>query len=574
MTLRFLKVALLCTAGSIPFLTGCHPPTPPAPAQNAPAKTALFTDVATTAEVKFVHTTGASGKFYYAESTPAGCAFVDYDNDGYLDIILIQSGPVGPLAPGQHRPNCAIYHNNHDSTFTDVTAGSGLDADLGFAHGIAVGDYDNDGCDDLFITSQSGNHLLHNEKGSGKFRDVTHEMRMDTRHSTGYATSTAFGDYDNDGRLDLYVCYYGPWTLASDKACKDPRGERDYCSPQMYDPDVHQLWHNDGDHFTDVTHKAGIDTIKARGLAVAFVDYNDDGRQDIVVANDITPTMLWRNNGDGTFTDVALQSGVAFAEGGQLMAGMGIALADYDHSGRESVFMTNFSGQPKTLFRNQGNGLYEDVSALSGVSLPQINYLSFGCEFLDYDADTFPDLIVANGHVQVHIAETSASTTYAERKQLFHNDGKGRFEEVTDSALLGDFSRPTVARGLAIGDYDNDGRLDILVNNQNGTAQLFHNNTKSSDSPTRHWVAFKTIGTRSNRDGYHAQFTLTAGGVRQTVTVHAGTSYLSHSDSRVYFGLGTATKIDSVEIRWPSGKRLTLNGVSIDSIHTITEPNK
>ena len=555
------------------LLCGCHhAPRPKASsAVIAPlvSPAALFTDVAASAGIHFTHTTGAAGKFYYPESTPAGCAFVDYDNDGFPDIILIQSGPAGLPAPGQTRPRCALYHNNKNGSFTDVTNGSGLDADLGFAHGIAVGDYDNDGYDDLFITAQSGNHLFHNENGSGRFRDVTRERGMDKLHSSGYATSAAFGDYDNDGRLDLYVCYYGPWTLAGDKTCHNPQGQRDYCAPQMYDPDTHRLWHNDGDHFTDVTHKAGIDAVKARGLAVAFVDYNEDGRPDILVANDITPTMLWRNNGDGTFTDVATQAGVAFAEGGQLMAGMGIALADYDHSGRDSLFMTNFSGQPKTLFRNLGGGLYEDASAISGVSLPQINFLSFGCEFFDYDADTFPDLIVANGHVQLHVAETSAATTYAERKQLFHSNGKGVFEEITDPALLGDLASPTVARGLAIGDYDNDGRLDILINNQNGLAQLFHNNAGGASSA--HWVSFLPIGTKSNRDGRHARFTLTAAGVTQTATVRAGSSYLSSSDRRVYFGLGMASKIDRLEIRWPSGAKDTLTNLSVNKTYVVRE---
>ncbi len=541
------------------------------PALDAPPKgaraDALFTDAAAAAGIRFTHTNGAAGKFYYIEITGAGCAFLDYDNDGYPDILLVQSGPSGPLAPGQTRPHCALYHNNGDGTFTDVTAGSGLDRDLGYAQGVAVGDYDNDGYDDVFITGYGGNHLLHNEHGSGRFTDVTHRMGLDRPHGSGYATSAAFGDYDNDGRLDLCICYYSRWTPAGDKPCQSPQGSRDYCSPQIYDPDTPQLWHNDGARFTDVTHKAGLDKAQGRGLAVAFLDYNGDGRQDILVANDITPNMLWRNNGDGTFTNDAARAGVAYAEGGALMAGMGIGLADYDHSGRESLFLSNFSGQPKTLFRNTGRGLFEDVSTVSGLSLPQMDFLSFGCEFLDYDADGWPDLIVANGHVQVHIAEVSAATTYAERKQLFRNDGRGGFQEVSDPAAQGDLALPTVARGLAVSDYDNDGRLDVLVNNQNGPAQLFHNR----DHSPNHWVSFKTVGVKSNRDGYGARFTLLAGGARQVASVRAGSSYLSHSDSRVYFGLGAASRVERVSVRWPSGAQDELSGLAADAIYVVTE---
>ncbi len=565
-----LRLVLLGSALLAALLPGCrsklHAP-PADPAADSRADAALFSDVAGRAGIHFVHTNGAVGKFYYIEITPAGCAFVDYDGDGFPDILLIQSGPSGPLAPGQARPHCALYHNNGDGTFTDVTAGSGLDKDLGYAQGVAVGDYDNDGYDDLFITSYPHNFLFHNERGSGRFTDVTHKMGLDKPHSTGYATSAAFGDYDNDGRLDLCVCYYAPWTPSRDKPCQSPQGSRDYCSPQIYDPDTPQLWHNDGGRFTDVTHRAGLDRAKGRGLAVAFLDDSGSGRQDIFIANDITPNMLWRNNGDGTFINVATRAGVAYAEGGQSMAGMGIGLADYDHSGRESLFLTNFSGQPKTLFRNIGRGLFEDVSTVSGLSLPQMDFLSFGCEFLDYDADGWPDLIVANGHVQVHIAEMSAATTYAERKQLFHNGGHGTFQEVTDPAALGDLALPTVARGLAVGDYDNDGRLDVLVNNQNGPAQLFHN----QDSSPNHWVSFKTVGVRSNRDGCGARFTLVAGGVRQIGTVRAGSSYLSHSDGRVYFGLGAASRIAQVSVRWPSGARDEIRGLAADAVYVVTE---
>jgi len=517
--------------------------------------------------VNFTHTTGATGKFYYIENLPAGCAFLDYDNDGWLDIFLVQSGPSDPPSQVKDRPHCALYHNNGDGSFTDVTAGSGLDRDLGYGYGIAVGDYDNDGYDDLFLTTYGHNFLFHNEKGTGKFTDVTGPMGLGKVHSAGYATSAAFGDYDNDGRLDLYVCYYAPWTWQTDKTCRDRQGRRDYCAPQIYDPDTHRLYHNEGSRFVDVSEKAGITKAKGRGLAVAFLDADGDGRQDIFVANDLTPNMLWHNNGNGTFTETASQAGVAFSEGGALMAGMGIALADYDHSGRESLFVSNFSGMPNTLYKNLDGGLFRDVSVLSGLALPHIPFLAFGCEFLDYDADGWPDLFIANGHVRIYGDPNVTEATYKERKQLFHNAGNGAFTEITDPAQLGDLGVPTVARGLAVGDYDNDGRLDALVNNQNGPAQLFRN----ADRSGRHWVRFKTIGTKSNRDGLHARFTLTAGGVKQTATVRAGSSYLSASDRRVYFGLGTATTIEKVEIVWPNGGRDLLQNLTPNASYIVTE---
>ncbi len=550
-------------------VTGCGP-TRNQPVQNTAvpgASTALFQDVAAQAGIQFTHSNGADGHLHFMETTPAGCAFLDYDNDGFLDILLIQSGPISPLAPGQTRPHCALYHNNGNGTFTDVTANSGLDKDLGYGHGIAIADYDNDGYDDLFITSYPHNFLFHNEHGTGRFTDVTHPMGLDRVSGTGYATSAAFGDYDNDGKLDLYICYYSPWTLANDPHCKDGLGQPDYCNPQVFEPQADQLFHNDGKRFVNVTHQAGIDKEKGRGLAVTFFDYDGDGRADMFVANDLNPNILWHNNGNGTFTNVALQAGVAYSDSGHLMSGMGIGLADYDHSGRESLFVSNFSDMPNMLYKNLGHGLFEDVSNPSGLALPHMMFLTFGCEFLDYDADGWPDLINANGHIQYHPETTLAGVTFKERKQLFHNGGSGTFQEVRDPALLGDLAKQTVSRGLVVGDYDNNGRLDVLVNNQNDRAQLFHNN----DHSAYHWVSFKPIGTKSNRDGFGAIFSLRAGKMQQTASVHSGTSYLSSSDRRVYFGLGAASQIDSVEVRWPSGTRETLKHVMVDQSVVVTE---
>ncbi|HLV80042.1 MAG TPA: CRTAC1 family protein [Chthonomonadaceae bacterium] len=568
--LRLALAALLALCAA-----GCHhmaSPQPTIPAQHASAGLAgarpLFHDAAATTGVHFVQNNGATGKFYYIEETGGGCAFFDYDNDGYLDILLVQSGPF----PRKHddadpATHCALYHNNGDGTFTDVTAGSGLDRDLGYCQGVAVGDYDNDGYDDLYITGYGGNHLLHNEHGSGKFTDVTAKAGVgDTDQGLRYATSAAFGDYDNDGRLDLYVCHYGRWSPDTNRVCQSVRGEPDYCTPDVLDTDVDRLYHNNGDGtFTDVSKSSGIASEKGHGLGVVWTDYDGDGRPDIFVSNDLTAAFLWHNEGQGKFKDVAVHAGCAYDENGQNMAGMGVAIGDYNNSGRESLFVTNFSGLPNTLFQLQPGGYFQNVSMAANLAMPHMPFLAFGCDFLDYDADGWEDLIVANGHVTMHVEENAPGTTYRERKQLFHNDGDGRFTEITDN--LGDLATPTISRGLATGDYDNDGRMDMLVVNQNGPAQLFHNDIENGN----HWISFKTVGTKSNRDGYHAKVTVFCGGKRYYSEVHSSSSYASHSDSRVYIGLGRAARVDRVEIHWPSGTKDLLKNVPSDAIYMVTE---
>lgn len=549
------------------LLTGCRskPARLPAPSDKVPAASvALFQEVTTQAGLRFVHVNGAQpSRPLFPETTPAGCAFFDFDNDGWLDILLIQSGSVAPTG-SYARPHCALYHNNGDGTFTDVTAGSGLDKDLGYGHGVAVGDYDNDGYEDLFITAVGGNHLFHNEKGTGKFTEVTKKMGLDKLHSTGYATSAAFGDYDNDGKLDLYVCYYCPWTLQTDKSCHDSQQRVDYCSPEVYPMDTHILYHNEGSRFVDVSAKAGITKVQGRGLAVTFLDYDEDGRQDIFVANDLSGNMLWHNEGSGKFIEKGAEAGCRYGNGGSLMAGMGIAVSDYDGSGHESLFVSNFQDMPNMLFKNTGQGYMEDRTVASRVGPLHLPYLTFGCEFIDYDADGWPDILTANGHVQM---QGKGLEGLKQVKQLLHNERDGTFRDITDVGELGDLRHPTIARGLAVGDFDNDGRLDALFNNQNDPAQLFRNEDRSRN----HWVSFKTIGVKSNRDGLHTRFVLTAGGKQRIGTVRAGSSYLSVSDRRVYFGLGDATKIEKVEIRWPSGTRETLTNIDPDQSYVVTE---
>jgi hypothetical protein len=524
--------------------------------------------VASRSGVKFKHDLGNADKLYMVKSTPPGCAFFDYDNDGLLDLFLVQSGPVVKPPGGAKRPRCGLYHNNGNGTFREVipSAGSGLSRDLGYAQGVAVGDYDNDGYDDLFVTAYGANHLFHNEGGSGQFKDVTAAMGMKSAHGKGYSTSATFGDYDSDGRLDLYVCYYAEWTPATDKVCRTQTGVRDYCSPLLYEPETHQLLHNVGNRFVDVSQKSGISKGKGRGLAVAFVDYNNDGRFDIFVANDLNPNMLWRNNGNGTFTDVAVETGSAFEDNGDVMAGMGIAVADYNRTGHDSLLVTNFSDRANIIFKNVG-GLFEAASEEARLVDPHLKFLSFGCEFFDYDADGWPDIIVNNGHVAMFEPQRKSGIPYKQRKQLLRNQGNGTFAEVTNPTELGDLIVPHVGRGLAVGDYDNDGRVDALAVGQNAPAQLFRNRVLNKN----HWISFKTVGTKSNRNGVHARFLIKARSVQQTATVRGGSSYLSHSDRRVYFGLGQATKVDEVVIRWPSGTQQTLKNLQANRFYTVTE---
>jgi enediyne biosynthesis protein E4 len=364
---------------------------------------------------------------------------------------------------------------------------------------------------------QKKNILLHNNGNSNVFTYVSETMGIAKTHSTGYATSAAFVDYGSDGKLDIYICYYCPWSYAADKLCKNAKGQCDYCTPEIYTPDTHQLL---------------------------------------------------RNNGNGTFTNRAVELGCGYSENGSLMAAMGVAIADYDHTGNDSLFVTNFSGLPNTLFRNDGT-IFEDMAIASRIAPAHIKFLSFGVEFLDYDADTWPDVVTANGHVQERVADNNPGVTFREPKSLYKNQGNGTFAAAPPE-VLGDLLRPEVARGIAIADLDNDGRLDVIASNQNAPAQVLHNTTISNGN---HFVAFLPIGTKSNREGRHARFTiLTDDGVKQTASVHAGSSYLSASDRRVFFGLGKASKsIRSVEIRWPSGKKETLTNVAMDTSHIVTE---
>jgi len=553
------------------LLPGCAPTT------KAPVSTtvdsnqyasSLFVDVAKSAGVNFTADTGIGGKrLYFIESTPAGGGFIDIDGDSNLDVILLQPGASSVDQLKGPRPFTGLFRNRGDGTFEDAIKGSGLDKDLGFAHGVAVADYDNDGYSDILITSYPRNFLFRNLGGSGKFEDVSERVGLAGTHSTGFATSAAFGDIDNDGRLDLYICYYSPWTPETDKPCKNAQGSRDYCTPEIYDADTHRLFRNTPKGFVDITKSSGIEANKGRGLAVAFVDYDQDGKQDIFVANDLSPSFLWHNNGGLKFTDKAVEAGCAYSENGSLMAGMGIAIADYDRTSRPSMFVTNFAGMPNTLFKNIGDGFFENAADTSRIAQAHMKYLSFGCEFLDYDNDGWQDLMTADGHVQLSV-DTKQSVGVKQAKRLYRNAGNATFSPIEAPEALGPLAEPVISRGLATADINNDGFVDVLATNQNSPTQLFLNRGNAAVSS----ISFKLRGRKSNADGSHAQITLIASdGTKQMDWVRAGSSYLSASDRRVIFGTGESKKAFTAIIKWPSGVVDRLANVKPGNQYAVSE---
>jgi len=533
-------------------------------AANADSPAIQFHDVTQQAGIRFLHNNGAFGKKYLPETMGPGVAFIDYDNDGWPDIFLVN----GMDWPGhvQKHSTPKLYHNNHDGTFTDVTHKAGLDVEM-FGMGVAVGDYDNDGFDDLFITAYGQNRLFHNN-GNGTFTDVTTTAGLQGPRE--FSTSAAWVDYDKDGHLDLVVGNYVQWSPDADLFCTLDGKSKAYCTPESYKGTAVRLWHNNGDRtFTDVTQKAGLGDATSKTLGVAVLDYDNDGWPDLLFSNDTQPNKLYRNNGNGTFTEKAVVAGVAFSEDGVARAGMGVDAADYDHSGFTSLLITNFSNQMLSLYHNEGKGLFVDEAPRSEIGRASLLTLGFGCFFFDYDLDGWPDVLVANGHIDADIQKVQTNVKYAMPPHLFRNLGKGKFAEVTKSAGAA-FAAPRVGRGAAYADINNDGRLELLLSTNGGPVYLFRNEAQGAAAANRS-LRIKLIGVKTNRDGIGATVKLTAGGETQTQMLRSGSSYLSASELTLTFGLGQRDRADSIEIRWPSGQVERLSNVPAGATITVTE---
>jgi enediyne biosynthesis protein E4 len=531
----------------------------PLPAADAPG--VAFQDATAAAGIRFKHTSGAAGKKYLPETMGSGCAFLDYDNDGDQDILLVNAMEWTP-GKGGAKSLPALYRNDGKGTFTDVTKEAGLAVET-YGMGVAAADYDNDGWVDVFLTGLGRNRLFKNRGGT--FVDVTDKAGV---AGGGFSASAAFFDYDKDGKLDLVVTRYVEWTPEKDLFCTLDGKNKSYCTPESYKGASPILYHNRGDGtFEDVTAKAGLQSPASKGLGVAMLDYDGDGWLDLVIANDTQPNKLYHNNKNGTFTDTAMTAGIAFSEAGVARAGMGVDAADYDGSGRPSLVIGNFSNEMMALYHNEGSGLFVDQAPGSTIGQATALTLTFACFFFDYDLDGQLDIFAANGHVADDINRVQAKVQYAQPPHVFRNLGGGKFEAATPR-LGAALQRPMVARGAAYGDFDGDGDLDVLLNVNNGPAVLLRNDGGNRN----HYLRVRTVGTTSNRDGIGARVTVTLdGGRRLEGMVRTGSSYLSQSELPLTFGLGGATKVAKVEVAWPSGKTDVATGVTGDRVIVIKE---
>jgi hypothetical protein len=542
------------------------PVAPRKSSQSAPE--ILFTDVTRTAGIDFHLTCGGPQKLYIMESMCGGIAVFDYDNDGWMDIFLVQGSTLEDLKAGKCHPS-KLYRNNHDGTFTDVTAKSGINH-CGWGFGVAVGDYDNDGNEDLYVTYLDGAVLYHNN-GDGTFTDVT--AKAGVTNAGRWGTSAAFGDYDNDGYLDLYVANYVDLDLdhlpefGKGSFCQY-RGFPVSCGPRGLKGGRDRLYHNNKDGtFTDVTERLNIDSDSYYGLGVLWLDYDRDGCLDLYVANDSSPSLLYHNDCKGGFTEVGAVAGVAYSGDGREQAGMGIDSADYDNDGWPDIAKANFSDDTNNLYHNDHTGEFTDLAGPADFGPVSIPFLGFGMKFLDFDNDGWKDLFVANGHVNPQVDQHSFGVTYAERPLLFRNLKNGKFEEIGQKSGPA-LSRRYVARGAASVDFFNNGSEDLLVSVLDGPPLLLRNKSKAG-----HWLRIKMIGKRSNRDGFGARVEIKAEGLSQTTEVRANSSFESASDPRLHFGLGSATRVDSITVRWPSGAVDRIGPLSADQEVIIEEGN-
>ena len=531
------------------------------PTPAAPNLGFALTDVTRPAGLDFHHNSGAYGGKLLPETLGSGCAFLDYDADGWQDILLIN----GMDWPGHQRQRSTLklYRNNRNGTFSDVTRTAGLDVEM-YGMGVAVGDYNNDGFPDIFITCVGRNRLFRNT-GKGTFIDVTQKSGLGGKQAL--STSALWFDYDRDGLLDLFVCNYVRWSPEHDVFCSLDGKHKSYCTPEAYRGETCWLFHNRGNGtFEDVTARSGIFDSSSKALGVAMLGFDRDGWPDLLVANDTQPNKLYRNQQNGTFRDVGMEAGIALSTEGKARAGMGVDTGDFLNSGGRGLAITNFDNEMIGLYRESKPGVYEDVSIQSGIGPASKNSLGFGCVFLDVNLDGWLDLAVANGHIDETVRNIRGNVGYAQPPQLFLNNGKGAFRDVAADAGAG-FVQSKVGRGVASGDFDRDGDLDLLITTNNGPAFLYRNDQNAGNKSVR----FRLVGTKSNRDAIGAEVRVESGGVTQSRLVKSGSSYLSQSELPVTFGMGKREVVDRVVVLWPSGRTEEFKNIASGKAYECVE---
>ena len=534
-----------------------------AKAQDAPVAV-RYTDIRKAAGINFLQDSTQTDQKYYLETMGTGVGWIDYDQDGLMDLYFVQSAATDIYKPS-HPLRSALYHNNGDGTFTDVTDKAGVGGEGHYGQGVAVGDFDNDGWPDLYVTGY-GRAILYHNNHDGTFTDVT--AKAGVADDGLWSTSAGWFDYDKDGWLDLVVTNYIEWTPQNNLWCGERRpGYRSYCNPNNYKGQKTKLYHNNHDGtFTDVSDKSGVGKPESKGMGVVLADFNNDGWPDIAIANDTWPNFLFLNNHDGTFKDVSLISGLAVSEDGKYEAGMGIDAADVDGDGLLDVYITHLDLELNRLYHNNGDETFTDDTFASGIGNKAILMSGIAAKFIDYDNDGWPDILQLNGAMVDNVSLYHSEVSYKEPLLMFRNQGKGHFDKVSDS-LGPDFIHPVAGRGLATADFDNDGDIDIAVNVRGDYPELLRNDGGNSN----HWLEVLLIGTKSNRDGTGSVLKLTSEGFAQVKQAEGGTSYMSASDPRIHFGLGKRSKIESLVITWPSGQVDKLTNVAVDQIIAIKE---
>jgi enediyne biosynthesis protein E4 len=569
-SLIFFFAGLAFAESQKPAISTNTPPASPYLSRDLHTGPAWFLDVARQAGLAMENVNGGvDRKKYIIETTGSGVAILDYDNDGWPDIFLVNGTALDEDKRKSARPTSHLFHNNRDGTFTDVTHSAGLDF-TGWGQGVCVGDYDNDGFEDLYVTYYGKNRLYHNE-GNGTFKEVSDFARV-AGDGKAWGTGCAFVDYDRDGKLDLVVSNY---VLFDIKTVPKPgeglmcvwKGTPVMCGPRGLDSSPNILYHNlGGGKFADVSKASGIE--KTNGhycFSVSTLDYDDDGWPDIYVACDSTPSILYHNLKDGTFADVAPEVGVAFNEDGREQAGMGSTVADYDGDGRPDIFKTNFSDDSSSLYHNNGDGTFSSTIFEAGLGL-NTHYLGWGTMFIDVDNDGRPDILSVNGHVYPEVDTAHLGSTYRQSRLFYWNAGDGKFKDMSQLCGPG-CTQPQSSRGLAIGDLWNDGRMSAVVNNMGGEPMLLVNQASNKN----HWLGLTTRGTKSNRDAIGAKITILAAGHRFVQEVRSGSSYISNNDLRLHFGLGSTAEFDRIEVRWPNGNTESFPGGRADRFVTLTE---